>query len=198
MLKKQVIQYIEKNTTSENKVVLCKEELEYAECHGLLIDSITVEQGEKEERLKELYMERCDKETDNLLEEENEEFLNQSLDYFKKNMNEFLYVEFKALEIISVDGVTLEVDDIFSKFNAMVGLKLQKKYEPQIKAYLNETLQGDELKYALQFSQNDGLWDLNILLPGIEGFKEDLTVGETLQLLYEYLFTLNVVVEERK
>ena len=196
MLKKQLIQYIENNKGTN--LVLCKEELEYAKRHELIADSVVPVEAGEEERFKEIYMERCDKETDNFLGEESEAFLNQSINYFQNHMNEYLYVEFGALEFIGVDGVTLEVDDIFRKYNAMVGLKLQKKYEPQIKAYLNETLQGEQLKFALQFSQKDGLWDLNILLSGIEEFHEDMTIGQTLQLLYRYLFALNVSVEEGK
>ena len=196
MLKKQLIQYIENNKGTN--LVLCKEELEYANRHELIADSVVSVEAGEEERFKEIYMERCDKETDNFLGEESEAFLNQSINYFQNHMNEYLYVEFGALEFIGVDGVTLEVDDIFRKYNAMVGLKLQKKYEPQIKAYLNETLQGEQLKFALQFSQKDGLWDLNILLSGIEEFHEDMTIAQTLQLLYRYLFALNISVEEGK
>ena len=196
MLKKQLIQYIENNKDTD--LVLCKEELEYAKRHDLIATSVVPVDVGEEERFKEIYMERCDKETDNFLGEESEAFLNQSINYLQNHMNEYLYVEFGALEFIGVDGVTLEVDDIFRKYNAMVGLKLQKKYEPQIKAYLNETLQGEQLKFALQFSQKDGLWDLNILLSGIEEFHEDMTIGQTLQSLYQYLFALNVSVEEGK
>ncbi len=196
MLKKQLIQYIENNKDTD--LVLCKEELEYAKRHNLIAPSVVPVEAGEEERFKEIYMERCDKETDNFLGEESEAFLNQSINYLQNHMNEYLYVEFGALEFIGVDGVTLEVDDIFRKYNAMVGLKLQKKYEPQIKAYLNETLQGEQLKFALQFSQKDGLWDLNILLSGIEEFHEDMTIGQTLQSLYRYLFALNVSVEEGK
>ena len=196
MLKKQLIQYIENNKDTD--LVLCKEELEYAKRHDLIAVSVVPVEAGEEERFKEIYMERCDKETDNFLGEESEAFLNQSINYLQNHMNEYLYVEFGALEFIGVDGVTLEVDDIFRKYNAMVGLKLQKKYEPQIKAYLNETLQGEQLKFALQFSQKDGLWDLNILLSGIEEFHEDMTIGQTLQSLYQYLFALNVSVEEGK
>ncbi|MGM9928477.1 MAG: branched-chain amino acid aminotransferase [Bacillus sp. (in: firmicutes)] len=194
MLNKQLLQYVENYKDSEQVVQLGKEELEYISKHDLPIHDIKVVNAET--RFQQLYIERCDKESDQFLGEEGYDFLKRPLHYLKENMKEFVYVEFQESAIIGVDGITLEVDDIFKTYNAMVGLKLQKKYEQEIKTFLNNTLQGNELKFALMWSQQDGLWDLNILLQGIEGFSEDMTIGQTLEQLYAYLFALGAAMEE--
>jgi hypothetical protein len=64
---------------------------------------------------------------------------------------------------------------------------------------LNSQLYGDEAKFDLMFSLEDGLWNLNFALNYVEGFNEDITIGEAFQLIYRFLFQLVEAVEgERK
>ena len=123
-------------------------------------------------------------------------FLEQPLDYLKKNINEFVYMESQWFELIGVDAICLEVDDLFGKYEALLGLKLQKKFNNAIRAYLQATLKGEEAKFALLFNAEDGLWNVNISLNDIEGFREDLSIGEAYQLIYYFLFKLIETVEE--
>ena len=62
----------------------------------------------------------------------------------------------------------------------MFGLKVQKKFGPAIKDYLEAHLIGDEGKYSVMFSMADGLWDVNFALGLCDGFKEDMTLLEAL------------------
>ncbi|MEH7746097.1 branched-chain amino acid aminotransferase, partial [Neobacillus drentensis] len=68
-----------------------------------------------------------------------------------------------------------------------------------LKENLNSLLNGDEAKFDLMFSQDDGLWNLNFALNYVEEFREELTIGEAFQLIYRFLFQLVEAVEgERK
>ena len=105
-------------------------------------------------------------------------------------------MESQWFELIGVDAICLEVDDLFGKYEALLGLKLQKKFNNAIRAYLQATLKGEEVKFALLFNAEDGLWNVNISLNDIEGFREDLSIGEAYQLIYYFLFKLIETVEE--
>lgn len=74
-------------------------------------------------------MERSNKESEELISEENSAFLSQPIEYLKKNKDEFLYFESQWFELIGVEALSLEVDDVFGTYNAMFGLKFQKKWE---------------------------------------------------------------------
>ena len=99
--------------------------------------------------------------------------------------------------MVNAESICLEVDDVFGTFEVMLGLKLQKKYEKAIKSYLEDELIGD-IKVSLLFSQNDGLWDFNFALNNIEGFNDELPIGEVLVLVYRFLFKLAETIEENK
>ncbi|MDR6123187.1 hypothetical protein QFZ87_002784 [Bacillus sp. SLBN-46] len=136
------------------------------------------------------YIERCDKETENMIKVETGTFLTQPLTYLKKNNNEFIYLESNWFEAIRVEAVSLEVDDVFGTYDVMLGLKLQKKFDKTLKEHLNTTLHGNEAKFDLMFSQDDGLWNLNFALNYVEGFKEDMTLNEAFQVIYQFLNNL--------
>ncbi|MGG3466976.1 branched-chain amino acid aminotransferase [Neobacillus pocheonensis] len=136
------------------------------------------------------YIERSSKETETMIAEESSSFLNQPIEYLKKHKNEFIYMELSSFEQIRVEAVSLEVDDVFGTYDVMLGLKLQKKYEKYIKNFLNTNLMGDEAKFDLMFSHDDGLWNLNFTLNYVEDFHEDLTIGEAFQLIYNFLSKL--------
>ncbi|WHZ00516.1 branched-chain amino acid aminotransferase [Neobacillus sp. YX16] len=136
------------------------------------------------------YIERCSKETETMIANESSNFLNQTIAYLKEHKNEFIYVESILFEQIGVEGVSLEADDVFGTYDVMLGLKLQKKFEKMLKEQLNNSLQGDEGKFDLMFSYDDGLWDLNFALNYVDGYTENLTIHEAFQLIHQFLNTL--------
>ncbi|MBO0602322.1 branched-chain amino acid aminotransferase [Sporosarcina sp. E16_3] len=191
MLKKQMEKYIAENTL-DNKIEFFNVDKEYAAKHQLIAGDVTV----VEKAFQFSAIERCVKETENLIREEDQNFLNDSISYLKSHMNEFVYVESNAFEVIRVDAVVLELDDVFETYTALFGLKLQKKFGNDMKAYLDAHLHGDGAKYSVMFSNEDGLWDINFALDYIEGFSEDLSFVEVYQLMYNFIFKLIETVDE--
>jgi hypothetical protein len=196
MLKNQ-IKNVLTNMVNGGKLEIYKEEKEYVEKHGLIEGNITLIEKEADSRFSYAYIERSDKETEEVIGVEGQAFLNQPINYFKKHMNEFLYLESNRFEIIGVDAVSLEVDDVFRSYDVMLGLKLQKKYDRNIKEYLKEELR-DEAKFDLMFSADEGIWSLNFDLDSVEGFHEEMTIGEGYRLIYQFLFKLVEAVEAGK
>lgn len=201
MLKEQVINII--STMVDNqKLELYTEEMEYAEKHELLTDdmkkNLTFVKLDSSSRFADSYIERGDKESEEAIGVEGQEFLKQSIDYLKKHMNEFIYLESNWFEIIGVDAVSLEVDDVFGTYDVMLGLKLKKKFEIAIKEYLTSELSSDEAKFDLMFSPEDGLWNLNFDLNHVSGFNEEMTIGDAYSLIYHFLFKLVEAVEKSK
>ncbi|WP_318503697.1 branched-chain amino acid aminotransferase [Bacillus sp. T3] len=136
------------------------------------------------------YIERLDKETEEVLGKETASFLEQHITYFKNHLNEFMYLESPAFEQKNVDAVSFEVDDVFRTYTVLLGLKLQKKYQPTIKEFLNANLRGEDAQVSLMFNGDDGLWDLNLSLDHVEGFREEMTIGEAYQLVYDLIAKL--------
>jgi hypothetical protein len=191
MLRKRFLQYIEESSGS---VVLFPQEKEYAVKHGLL-DADKIVTRESDSRFEEAYIERCEKETEELIAQESFIFLNQPITYLQKHKNEFVFLELKWFNVIGVEAVSIEVDDVFGTYDAMLGLKLQKKYRSQIEHYLENTLK-DESSYDLLFNGEDGLWDLNITLNDHPDFHEGLTMLASYELIYDFLFHLLQTVDE--
>ncbi|MGM0865076.1 MAG: branched-chain amino acid aminotransferase [Bacillota bacterium] len=191
MLRKRFLQYIEESSGS---VVLFPQEKEYAVKHGLL-DADKIATRESDSRFEEAYIERCEKETEELIAQESFIFLNQPITYLKEHKNEFVFLELEWFNVIGVEAVSIEVDDVFGTYDAMLGLKLQKKYRSQIEHYLENTLK-DESSYDLLFNGEDGLWDLNITLNDLPDFHEGLTMLASYELIYDFLFHLLQTVDE--
>lgn len=195
MLKKQMESYISKSII-ENKVELFKEERDYVEKHKLIADDITIVEKENTSRFTDAYIERSNKESEELISEENSAFLSQSIEYLKNNKEEFLYFESKWFGLIGVEALSLEMDDVFGTYNAMFGLKFQKKMGEALKTYLTKELQEGIGSFSLMFNQGDGLWDVNFALDNLNGFREDLSLEETFNLIYHFLFILVETIEE--
>ncbi|MGE7120717.1 branched-chain amino acid aminotransferase [Peribacillus sp. NPDC046944] len=195
MLRKQMETYISK-TLNGDTIELYTEEKVYVKKHQLLADDITIEEIENTTRFTDAYIELSDKETEELIKEETAAFLTQPLEYLKTNKNEFLYFESSWFDLIGVEALSLEVDDVFGTYNAMFGLKFQKKMGDALKSYFNQELQGDMGTFSMIFNQGDGLWDVNFALNAVQGFKEEMTLGEAFQLTYHFLFNLNETIEE--
>lgn len=185
MLKKQMEKYITENTL-DSKIELFEIDQQYVEKHQLIPSDVTV----VEKDFKFSAIERCVKETENLIREEDQSFLNEHILYLKSHLNEFVYLESNAFEVIRVDAVVLEFDEVFETYTALFGLKLQKKYGDDMKAYLDTHLNGDGMKYSVMFSSEDGLWDINFALDYVDGFSEELSFIEILQLMYNFIFKL--------
>lgn len=194
MLKKQVELYLARkiNEASANGAIeLHTEEKEYAERNGILLGAEhSVTELPSEKRFEGAYLERGNKETEEFLGEESAEFLSQPISYFKKQKNEFMYVESEWWGIVGVDAVSFEADDVFGTYDVMLGLKLQKKYDNAIKSYLKETLNAEGEGFDLMFDSNEGFWSLNFALNGLEGYHEGLSIGEAFTLIYRFLFRL--------
>ncbi|MEY8190351.1 branched-chain amino acid aminotransferase [Peribacillus simplex] len=195
MLKKQMESYIS-TSVIEKKVELFKEEKDYIEKHKLIADDIVIVEKENASRFTDAYMERSNKESEELISEENSAFLAQPIEYLKKNKDEFLYFESQWFELIGVEALSLEVDDVFGTYNAMFGLKFQKKMGEVLKTYLTKELQGGIGSFSLMFNQGDGLWDVNFALDNLKGFREDMSLQEAFNLIYHFLFILVQTIEE--
>lgn len=190
MIKKQMEQYIA-NNIQNNKIELFEIEKDYAEKHHLLADDIQVTTRDFHFRL----IERCNKETEDLIRAETTNFLDQPVSLVKKHREEFIYVEASALELIRIDAIVLEFDDVFETYTALFGLQLQKKYGPEIKTYLETNLKGNGVKYSVMFSDIDGLWEVNFTLDYLDGFSEDVTLKEVCHMIYQFVFKLVEVAE---
>lgn len=142
-----------------------------------------------------IYIERGEKETDNFLSEEGNSFLQEKVSYLMANKEEFIYIESDSFHGLGVEGLCLEVDDVFGTYQAILGFKLPKKLENSLKAYLNSQLSGDEAKYSLLFDQNDGLWNMNFTLNYVHGFSEEGSIGEALTVIYDFLTQLKQEVQ---
>ena len=200
MLSKQMDLHIKKiiGDTASSQIELPRVEKEYAEKYSLVENDIEIIEKDENSRFVDAYIERSDKESEELIAVETATFLEQSIEYLKKNIQEFVYMESDWFELIGVESICLEVDDLFGTYEALLGLKLQKKFDQAIRNYLRAELKGEEAKFALLFNSDDGLWDLNISLNDIEGFRGNLTIGEAYQLIYEFLFKLVESVEVAK
>lgn len=196
MLKKQMKQYISELLGDNNTIELFKEEKEYLVKNEFISSNITVLEKDPVSRFSDAYIERCDKESEEMIGQEAYTFLNQPIRYFQKHKKEFIYLESKWFEMIGVDAVSLEVDDVFGTYGVMLGLQLQKKFGPTLEASLKTMLQDDEKNFQLMFNNGDGLWDLNFPLNFVDGFNEELSIGEAYSLIYRFLFNLVETVEK--
>ncbi|MDM5334330.1 branched-chain amino acid aminotransferase [Ureibacillus composti] len=144
-------------------------------------------------------IERCDKESEEVISKEDISFLSTSLNHFKQNRNEFLYIESPEFEPVNIDAVSLELDDVFETYMILLGLKVQKKYLNTIKTFLDENLFGEELKnYSAAFSNEDGLWELNIPINYMDGFKEEMSIEEALNLSVNFIHSLMQIIKQQQ
>lgn len=194
MLRKQMEHYVGEKRVS-SPIALYKEEKDYVETHSLLEGGIEIVEKDARFRFADAYIERSDKESEELIAIETAAFLAQPVAYLQQHKQEFIYLESPSFELIGVDSICLEMDDLFGGYQALFGLKLQKKFNQAIREYLQANLQGDAPKFALLFNAPDGLWDVNIPLHDIKGFREDLSLEEAYQLIYRFLFALGEAME---
>ncbi|MGR3764446.1 branched-chain amino acid aminotransferase [Rossellomorea sp. NS-SX7] len=140
--------------------------------------------------INELTVERCHKETDELIQNESASFLEKPLSYLQSHKAEYIYMDADWFDEIGIDGLSLELDDVFGNYDAMFGLKLQKKYRNQIEAFFERTLQ-DENAYSLLFNGEDGLWDVNVSINDLPSYSEGMTFMAAVEMIYGFLFELH-------
>ncbi|WP_442593850.1 branched-chain amino acid aminotransferase [Neobacillus sp. D3-1R] len=202
MMKKQMSQYLSNLIQQKDNpsiIELFKEEKDYVERNDLLSElsgePITIVEKDSALRFADAYIERSNKETEELISEEGQPFLSQPIRFLKENMNEFIYIESNWFELIRVESVSFEVDDVFGTYDVMLGLKQPKKLESNIKQILENELDGDQAKFDLMFE--DGMWNLNFDLNSVKGFHEEMNMGEAFQTIYVFLFKLVETLENK-
>ncbi|RSD26309.1 branched-chain amino acid aminotransferase [Mesobacillus subterraneus] len=183
---------------SENKdsIELYYEEKEYALKHDLIdVDLISIRELPSENRFRNAYIERGNKETEEFLSQEEDDFLKHKISYFDEHKNEFIYIESEWWSIVGIDGVAFEKDDVFGNYDVMLGLKLQKKQDSAIRRFLSDNLKGEQATYDLMFDGNEGVWSLNFALNDLEDFNEELTIDEAFRIIYSFLIKLAETIE---
>jgi hypothetical protein len=144
-----------------------------------------------------LIIELCNKETDELIKKVSSSFLEESLEYLKSNENEYIFIEADEFDMIKIDGLSLELDDLFGHYDAMFGLKLQKKYRNDIVSFLEGTLQGKK-GYNLLFNGEDGLWDVNLSINDLPSYDENMKLKDAVEEIHTYLSELLGKITEKK
>lgn len=200
MLQSNIQTYIEKEMNVQGQSLsLYQEEKEYALQKKLVPQNLMIEEKEESLRFKDSYIERVDKETDELIAEESPLlFLDTPISYLKEHRSEFLYVESKWFEFIKLDGCSFEVDDVFGTYKVLTGLHMQKKFGSLLKQFFAKELNESPTSVQLLFNDKDGLWDVNIELDAIKEFNEKMSIGEVLVLIYRFFFHLAEYVENEK
>ncbi|MCM3021006.1 hypothetical protein [Priestia megaterium] len=200
MLQSNIQTYIEKEMNVQGQSLsLYQEEKEYALLKELVPQNLMIEEKEASLRFQDSYIERVDKETDELIAEESPlSFLDTPISYLKEHRSEFLYVESKWFEFIKLDGCSFEVDDVFGTYKVLTGLHMQKKFGSLLKQFFAKELNESPTSVQLLFNDKDGLWDVNIELDAIKEFNEKMSIGEVLVLTYRFFFHLVEYVENEK
>lgn len=177
------------HTIEQQPIALFSIEKEYAERNGLLSANQLVQPKQWDFSAIEL----CLKETEEMLEEKWPSFMNEPVYYFGVNIDQFVYVESEAFTTIGVDAMAIEMDDVFQTITVLFGLKLQKKWGAFIKEHLEANV---GLKtYSAMFSDQDGLWDINIPLDALEGFHKELPIKDAIDLAYRFIFNMLAALE---
>ena len=116
--------------------------------------------------------------------------------FVKTQPASYLFAEDPSFATIGIDGVVLEMDDVFETVTALFGLQVQKKHGEWLKKYIDAQLGTAPGTRSLMFSADDGLWDVNIALDYVDEFSENNTFDETLALIYKFVFTMLVALED--
>ncbi|MGY4787700.1 branched-chain amino acid aminotransferase [Bacillus sp. OHL2] len=144
----------------------------------------------EEARFGDVYIERVDKESEDMIQTENASFLNTPLTYVKKHQKEFIYIESKWFDVVKVDGLAIEWDEVFQTYTVLFGLKRPKKDTNILKDMLSP-LNGAQL----QFNGQDGLFDVNLQLLELEDIHEDTAFIDVISAVYRFLFHMIIQLE---
>jgi hypothetical protein len=185
MLKEKIAKQVAENAS----VPLFPIEKEYAVKQGLITEQTEINDKDWDFSV----IERCAKETEEVIKEENESFMNEPASYFSKNADQFLYVESDTFETIGVEGIAFEMDDVFETHTILFGLKVQKKWGSFLKEYLNANVGSNT--FSAMFSDKDGLWDVNVPLDQLAGFEKEMPLKDAMDLAYRFIFKLLEAIE---
>jgi len=144
----------------------------------------------EEARFSDVYIERVDKESEDMIQTENASFLNTPLTYVKKHPKEFIYIESKWFDVVKVDGLAIEWDEVFQTYTVLFGLKRPKKDTNILKDMLSP-LNGAQL----QFNGQDGLFDVNLQLLELEDIHEETAFITVISVVYRFLFRMILQLE---
>ena len=132
-------------------------------------------------------LERCNKETEALIATEEAGFLQQPISYFKKEVEQFLYVAADEFAAVKMDAVVVEFDEMFKVHTALFGLSIQKKYSQALKTYLRDNLKGMLGSSSAMFNGDEGLWEVNIAFEAMATFNGDETIEQAIQQLVAFV-----------
>ena len=135
-------------------------------------------------------VERCHKETEETLAVEQAAFLQQPITYFKKEIEQFLYIGANEFETVKMDAVVIEFDEMFKVHTALFGLAIQKKYSQALKTYLRDNLKGMLGSSSAMFNGDEGLWEVNVAFEAMEGFTGEETIEQAIEKLIAFVSTM--------
>ncbi|MDW0110224.1 hypothetical protein [Sporosarcina aquimarina] len=190
MITKWMNNYIEEHTAKEG-IALNDKQKDFLERKGLLSSDMNVLPAPA---FKPSYS-FSNKETDELLETPANTG-DHAVSYVKAHPNNYMFAEEPAFATIGIDGVVIEMDDVFGTITALFGLQVQKKHGEWLKKYIDAKLGTAAGTRSLMFSADDGLWDVNIAMDYVDGFAETKSFDETLELVYEFVFNMLVELED--
>ncbi|WP_338595066.1 branched-chain amino acid aminotransferase [Bacillus safensis] len=147
----------------------------------------------EEARFGDVYIERVDKESEDMIQTESASFLNTPLTYVKKHQKEFIYIESKWFDVVKVDGLAIEWDEVFQTYTVLFGFKRPKKDTNILKDLLSP-LNGAQL----QFNGQDGLFDVNLQLLELEDIHEDTPLIDVITAVYRFLFRMIIQLESNE
>ncbi|MRX70752.1 branched-chain amino acid aminotransferase [Bacillus lacus] len=175
-------------TMTEGRNSFYEEEITYLKSADYNQDAMQVELGY--DRFKGCYIERVNKETEELQEEANSTLLDASIHEIALHKQDFYYLESDWFQLLGVNGFSLEVDDVFGHYSALLGLQLPKKAGSYLKEFLTGSLGEDQLAYSAMFNDREGLWEINLQYNVMDGFQSEQSIGELVKMLYLLLFNL--------
>ncbi|MDM5298332.1 branched-chain amino acid aminotransferase [Bacillus pumilus] len=148
---------------------------------------------QEEARFSDIYIERVDKESEEMIQTESPSFLNTPLTYVKSHQKEFIYIESKWFDVVKVDGLAIEWDEVFQTYTVLFGLKRPKKDTGFLRELLSKW-NGAQL----QFNGQDGLFDVNLPLLELEDIREEMSFIEIISAVYRCLFRLILQLENNE
>lgn len=132
-------------------------------------------------------LDRCNKETEEIIASAGDEFLTQPLSYVAANPIEYIYAESKTFTARKIDAVVVEFDDMFKIHTALFGLALPKKFSNPIKTYLRANLKPMLGSSSAMFNGQEGIWEINIAFDAMENFTGEETFNEAYDKLIAFV-----------
>lgn len=132
-------------------------------------------------------LDRCNKETEEIIASADEKFLTQPLNYVAQHQIEYIYAEAKEFTDRKMDAVVIEFDDMFKVHSALFGLALQKKFSNPIKTYLRTNLTPMLGSSSAMFNGQEGIWEINIAFDAMKNYTGNETFAEAYTKLLQFV-----------